>query len=197
MATNQTHHDIRHALTTQIASMLTEKANLATAVARNTALGSPTVGDGGAAATGELGLAADALSELLDPGAGDVDFDGLTPVVGTLPATGTVGTPINIGVGGTNPTSFTVNVAHLLPFPLVELDPVGAGSNINITAYCTFSWAKTSFPGISGVTPSVCTVKIQNVGTTVASGQYTLRFTNPLDAAAAVGVSAPAYFIAA
>jgi len=197
MATNQTHHDIRYLLTAQVAAMVSEKANLATAVARNTALGAVSVGDGGAAATGELGLAADALAELVDPAAGDTDFDDIDPVVGTLPTAGTVGSPINIGIGGSSPTSFTVLVANLLPFPLVELDPVGAGSNIDITAYCTFSWAKTSFTGISGLNVSVCTVTIRNVGVTVASGEYTLVFTNPLDAAASPGVSAPAYFIAA
>ena len=190
MSTNQTHHDIRYALTAQVASMVQEKAALAAGVARNTAIGDPSTGDGGVAATGQLAVAIDSLQELLDDAAGDPDFGGLAPVIQSLPKLGTVGSPINIGPSG---ESFTFRVANLLPFPLVELDPVGAGSNINISQFCSITWAKGPFPGQA--TPvSIGTVTIRNVATSVPAGQYTLRVSNPLDTGAAVAVSAQAYF---
>lgn len=194
MATNQTHHDLRHALTTTINAILVERESIAADAARYTAIGVPSVGDGGVAATGQLADAVEVLTEALDPASGDVDMDGLTPVFAAITQANTAAAPIDIGTSGTG-KDLIVRVAHVLPFFLLEAVTEPGGVATNITAFATVTYAKTTFTGLTGLV-SVATITIRDVSATLASGLYKLRLTNPLDAAAAAGLSGNVYLVA-
>lgn len=180
MATNQTHHDIRYSLSQNITALLTERTNVAPDYARYLSIGTPSTGDGGAAATGEFKVAVDAVSELLSETVGDGDFGGIQPIIGPLPGNTSVSaTPLNVNTGELN-----VKVANLLPFPSIKVRPVGGGADVDISAFVknvTFAKSTNPFPGAVG-TLSVATVIITGVSSTLNNaGGYKLVVKNPLD----------------
>jgi hypothetical protein len=193
MATNQTHHDIRFDFTSRIASMLAERTSTAVQYQRYLDLGTPSTGDGGAACTGQLAAAVSALTEILSSTVGDPDFGAINPVIGYLP-TNTATTPTNLGVSG---AGFSFKVAHLLPFPLIKLRPVVTGTDVNITANCTFTWTKGTgiIASVAGVA-SVASVTIAGVTATL-SGAYKIVVQNPLDTRSTEIVSTGSIFFTA
>lgn len=192
MATTQTHHDIRHALSLGVAALITERASVAPAYSRYQSIGTPSVGDGGAAATAEFKVAVDALSEVLSDAVGDGDFGGINPVIGPLPAS-TVGAPLNANTG-----ELTFKVANLLPFPALKLRPVGGGADVSIAAFIksiTFAKATNPFTGANG-TLSVATVIVTGVSSAL-SGGYRLVVQNPLDTRSTEVVSSGVIYLTA
>ncbi len=187
MATNQAHHDVRFALTKAITDILVEKASLATSVARNTAIGTPSVGDGGTASTGQLGNAVAGLTELIDPAEGDTDFDGINPIIADITQSNSSGSPIDLSPDSGKAIIF--RAANVLPFYLLRLLPQPSGSAIIVTPYVAKTeYSKGVFNG-SADKLSIATITLQDVGISVPTNDYKLEISNPLDVAASVAVS--------
>lgn len=182
MALTQTHIDLRSSVSNKLIALAAEKAALADDVARNTAIGTISGGDGGAASTGEAAVVVAAFSELLSAAAGDADFGGVSPTFN--------GTTITGGNVGTAKIAVAV-VADVLASPLVSLRPVIPGTDIDVSAWVTVAATSSKVLADGLVHPqSTISLGIIPAGATAAfNAAYKLVVENPLDLTSSETVS--------